>query len=40
MRMRGRIWIIHKFYTYYPMFKIGYPIICLPRIKKLAELGI
>jgi len=28
-----RIWIIRKFYVDYPMFKIGYPIISLPRLK-------
>jgi hypothetical protein len=25
-----RIWIIHKFYEYYLMFRIGYPIILFP----------
>jgi len=30
-----RIWIIRKFYVDYPMFKIGYPKVSLPRLKNL-----
>ena len=29
------IWIIHKFYADYPMFKIGYPKVSLPILKNL-----
>ena len=27
-----RIWIIRKFYADYPMHRIGYPLISLPRL--------
>ena len=30
-----RIWIIRNFYADYPMFKIGYPKVSLPRLKNL-----
>ena len=33
-----RIWIIHKFYADYLMFKIGYPIICLHRLKTRGQI--
>jgi len=30
-----RIWIMRKFYVDYPMFKIEYPKVSLPRLKNL-----
>ena len=35
IRKIRRIWIIREFYANYPIFKIGYPNVSLPRLKNL-----